>query len=62
MLNERRPPDKISKVLDESDHLRRKQFNCYFPDSFKNHNADLNLEDEDMCYEPRAKKDLQCKL
>ncbi|KAK3163979.1 hypothetical protein QOZ80_1AG0010960 [Eleusine coracana subsp. coracana] len=61
MLNERRPPDKISKFLDESDHVRRKQFNCNFPDISKNHNADLNLEDEDMFYEPRAKKDFQSK-
>jgi hypothetical protein len=62
MLNERRPLDKIGKILDESDHVRRKQFDCYFPDPFKNHNADLYLEDEDMFYEPRSERDLQCKL
>jgi hypothetical protein len=62
MLNKRTPPDKISKILDESDHVRRKQFDCYFPESFKNHNVDLYLEDEDMFYEPQAEKDLQCKL
>ncbi|TVU21644.1 hypothetical protein EJB05_31294, partial [Eragrostis curvula] len=61
MLNERRPPDKIGNILDESDYLRRKQSNCYFPDSFNNHNADLYFEDEDMFYETRAEKDLQSK-
>ncbi|XP_062193611.1 uncharacterized protein LOC133897038 [Phragmites australis] len=54
VLKERRPSDKMDSILDKSDYERRKQFNSYFPDSFKNHNADHYPEDEDMFYEPQA--------
>ncbi|PVH39372.1 hypothetical protein PAHAL_5G486500 [Panicum hallii] len=61
MLKERRLSAKMGSTLNESGYERRKQFNCYFPDSSENHNADLYLEDEDMFYEPQAEKEWQSK-
>ena len=62
MLKERRLSAKIGSTLNESGYERRKQFNCYFPDSSENHNADIYLEDENMFYEPQPKKEWQCKF
>ncbi|KAL6627364.1 hypothetical protein ACP70R_031090 [Stipagrostis hirtigluma subsp. patula] len=61
MLKEKRSSDKMGGISDESCYERRKQFNCYFPDSFENHNSDLCCEDEDMFCEPHAEKDWQSK-
>ncbi|KAJ1282449.1 hypothetical protein BS78_03G052700 [Paspalum vaginatum] len=60
-LKERRPPAKMDSILDESGYGRRKPFDCYFTDSFENHNANLCLEDVDIFSEPQAEKDWQSK-
>ncbi|CAL4951823.1 unnamed protein product [Urochloa decumbens] len=61
MSKDRRLSAEMGSALNESGYERRKQFNCYFPDSSENHNVDLYLEDEDMFCKPQAEKEWQSK-
>ncbi|KAL5227952.1 hypothetical protein ABZP36_016217 [Zizania latifolia] len=61
VMKERRFSERLSNLLDESGYERSKQINCYFPQSFENHNDNFFPKEEDMFCGPQAEKGWQSK-